>query len=207
MICLQMLYTKSWVELAKVTTPNIVNYCLKHGYSWNIQCIDAPYDAFEKIRQIQKIFSNDEADVVWSLDCDVLITNYTKKVEDYLDEENKLFLCKDYNGINCGSFIVVKSEWSLQLLEKIIYYSKYDDIYCEQDALQRYMKIRGCENIRKLPHPSINSYLYENYPEIPTQTHEQGQWNIGDFILHLPGIGMEERFKILNETKQHIIYE
>lgn len=206
-ICIQMLYTKGWLELAKITCGNIVNYCRKHGYMWNIQCVDEPYDAFEKIRQIQKIFENDEADIVWSIDCDALITNYKCKVEDYLDEENDFYVCKDYNGINCGSFIVRKSEWSLRLLQKIIWYSKYEEVHCEQDALKVYIRIRGCENIKKLPHPSINSYIYENYPEIPMQSHDKGQWEIGDFVIHLPGIGMQKRLDILNEIKEKIIYE
>lgn len=207
-ICIQMLYTQGWLELAKVTTPNIVNYCRKHGYTWNIQCIKEPYDAFEKIRQIQSIFENNEADAVWSLDCDAIITNYTKKVEDYLNEEDYFYVCKDYNGINCGSFIVVKSEWSIRLLEKMIWYSKYDDIHCEQDALQRYIKIRGCENIKKLPHPSINSYLYKLYPEIPMQTEEQGQWANGkSFILHLPGVGMDTRISIMKDILKDVVYE
>jgi len=85
-ITLQMLYTKSWRDIAKITVENIVNYCVKHGYNWNIQWLDEPYDAFEKIRHIQRLFEANEADVVMSLDCDLMITNYTVKVEDFLDE-------------------------------------------------------------------------------------------------------------------------
>jgi len=213
-----MLYTKGWVDIAKITTPNIVNYCRKHDYSWNIQCIGEPYDAFEKIRQIQGIFERNEADVVMSMDCDALITNYTIRIEDFIegDERNFFFVCRDYNGINTGTFLITKYggqtkflNYLLSLKDKnIIMGGKSFICSCEQDALNIVMYMYNglpYSKVKVLSHPSINSYMYELYPEIPPQTHEQGQWQEGDFILHLPGIGMGQRKQILSNTK--VIYE
>lgn len=212
MICIQCLYTQSWLDIAKIVVPNIIGYCQKHGYSWNIQCISEPYDAFEKIRQIQGIFQRNEADVVMSMDCDAIITNYTVKIEDFIKDKGWLFLCKDYNGINCGVFIVVNNGYSKIGLDCLLAKQYNLGVYCEQDALDSYLKViepiaikYNYPTVEILPHSSINSYKYELYPEIPPQTHEQGQWQEGDFVLHLPGIGMEKRKEILENIK--IIYE
>jgi len=207
-IAIQILYSKDWEDLAHVIVPNAVQYCVKHNYVWNIQCVKGQYDAFDKIRHMQEIFEMDEADAVFSLDCDTLITNHTIKVEEYLDYFHDAYFTKDYNGLNCGSFIIKKSEWSNSFLKFILSIRTEPKMYCEQDAINMYMEtIPNDEHIKILTHPSINSYIYQNYPEIPLQSHEQGQWNVGDFVLHLPGISMGKRIDILNKTKEQIIYE
>lgn len=208
-ICIQMLYTESWKEIALITVPNVVNYCRKHGYSWNIKCIPEPYDAFEKIREIKKIFYANEADVVMSMDCDAMVTDYTKRVEDFISEHNSFFCCEDYNGLNTGIFIVKNDIEGNIIIDYSLPMQGDIGFNCEQDKISNYFyhNTESDTGIEILSHPSINSYLYENYSEIPLQTHEQGQWNQGDFILHLPAIGMDKRKEILNEYKNRIIYE
>ena len=207
-VCMQMLYTQGWLELAKITIPNIVNYCRKHGYSWNIQCISEPYDAFEKITSITKMFESGEADVVVSLDCDSLITNHSIKIESFLDDVNKAYFCNDYNGLNAGIFIIKKSDWSGMFLFYCLNLKGVPNMDSEQDAINHFVKYCPIKSkIKILPHPSINSYLYKNYPEIPEQEHKQGEWEKGDFILHLPALTIEKRISIFNDIKYQIIYE
>jgi hypothetical protein len=52
-----------------------------------------------------------------------------------------------------------------------------------------------------LPHPSLNSYPYEHYPEFKNVTHEQGNWEEGDFLLHCPALPYEKRAEILRNAK------
>jgi hypothetical protein len=196
-----MLYTSDWSELAKLSVPNLVNYCRKQGYTWNVQCVSSPFSGYQKILYIQQLFNNNEADLVVSIDCDVLITNYNKRVEDYLSGEHSFFICNDFNGINAGVFAIKKTDWSKDFLSYLLLCQGEPDMHCEQDAIIKYTKeFPNDTNIQILPHPSINSYLYENYPEIPFQTHEQGQWVSGDFLLHLPGLSNQKRIEIFNNT-------
>ena len=67
--------------------------------------------------------------------------------------------------------------------------------------------------IEILPHPSINSYLYEEYGDnygkiVGVQkskpTHIEGQWEPGDFALHLPGIPNSIRIEIFETIKTQI---
>lgn len=205
-ICIQCLYTKSWLDIAKITVPNITAYCQKKGYSWNIQCIDEPYDAFEKIRQIQGLFERDEADVVMSMDCDTIITNYNRRIEDFIEDGKEFYITNDYNGVNTGIFLCVKSNRQKVFLEFLYSCKSFPEVYCEQNAIEKWLSLYPNDaQMKTLPHPSINSHEYSLYENIPAQSHEQGQWEYGDFILHLPGIGMEQRKQILSNTK--VIYE
>jgi hypothetical protein len=54
--------------------------------------------------------------------------------------------------------------------------------------------------IKIVGHPSFNSFDYSLYPEHSHITkREDGNWHEGDLLLHLPGISMEQREKILKE--------
>lgn len=208
-IGVQILYTQSWQDVAVITIPVIQKYCELHNYNSIIRTYQNDFSGFEKLIRIKEAFQNDKYNAIWSLDCDTLITNSSIKIEKYIFDDKDFFITKDYNGINGGSFIIKNSEYGNWFLDECLKLQGEPKIYCEQDAFTEMIKRLNmfADKIAILGHPSINSYLYENYPEIPTQTHEQGQWQRGDFLLHLPGIGMDKRLEILKDKKQHIIYE
>jgi hypothetical protein len=202
-----MLYTDSWLELAKLSLPNIVRFCLKHDYRWNIQRIKEPYDGFEKIRQILASF--EYADIVFSLDCDTLITNYNTKIDDFLDNTRDAYFANDVNGLNCGSFIIRKSEWSLSFLKTVLSYSGDEGMECEQNGVDRYIKEYGMDKIKILPHPSINCYPLEHYyPSYGKWGYQYGdkiqkpdnEWGKESFIIHVPGLPLVQRLHILKNT-------
>jgi hypothetical protein len=201
-ICILILYTRSWKPIADIVLPNLWEYCKKHGYDWDIMRFDDPYPSdfgFNKLIHSKRLLST--YDFVWSLDLDTLITNHDKKVEDFIDNKHDFFITKDVNGINAGSFIVRKSEYSLFLLEWLLALKGEEGMHCEQDAINFYYKVYENKKIKILPHPSINSYMYELYPEHNITEEKDGQWKEGSFVLHLPGIGMKTREHILKETK------
>lgn len=203
-IAILILYTQGWQDIADIVIPNAQSYADKHGYDLLVQKYPEPYFStfgYQKIEQIQAIFEHDQADVVWSLDCDALITNHKWKVEDFLDNEHDAYFCKDVNGINAGSFIIKNTQWSHDFMIWLLAQEGKEKMYCENDAIVAYDKEFPISLIKILPHPSINSYLYENYPEFKNITHEQGQWEYGDFVLHLPGMGIATRIEVLKNTK------
>ena len=204
-IVVSVLYTDSWVDIARVVLPNLYQYCKRHGYYLDARCFPEPYPSdfgFRKIDVIKELFLYQNTDIVWSLDLDTMITNHRMKIEDFVDEDHDFFITKDYNGINGGSFIVKKSDWAIKFLDYLLNCKGCLTIYCEQDAINDYMQVNANDpKIKILPHPSINSYHYELYHEIPKQKHEQGNWQEYDFVLHLPGIGMSKRLAILKSTK------
>lgn len=199
-VVLQCLYSESWLDIAKVVVPNIVGYARKHDYLWNIQCFkDYPSDfGYEKFRQIKDLFDSGETDVVVSLDCDLLITNYNKKIEDFLNESHDFYITYGANTYNAGVFILKKSEWAYWFIDYILSKQGKLNMHCEQDAIIEYIREFGTKDICIVPHPSFNSFNYRLYPEWPeVRSREEGCWALGDFILHLPGIGMEQRLNII----------
>lgn len=207
-IVTQILYTEDWKPIADIVIPNMIEYSKKHGYSYSPMLVPNGYDNFDKIHTMYDTFNLYDIDFIFNRDMDTLITNLTIPLESFIEDGKDLFICKDFNGINSGTFLVRKSEWSQKFLDYIMSKKGTEGIYGEQDAIVAYMnEFPNDEKIKILPHPSINSYLYENYPEIPMQTHEQGQWERGNFLLHLPGLGMNLRETILQKTLDKIIYE
>lgn len=197
-----MQYTLDWMSMAEITVTNNEEYARLHKYSFIPEIFESNYSGYSKFETIQKLFLYTETDVVFSLDCDALITNHAITVEKFLDKEHDFYICKDYNGLNAGSFIIKKSQWSYQFINYVLDQKGKDGMYCEQNGIEAYMReYPNSEKTKILPHPSINSYLYENYPEIPLQTHQQGQWEASDMILHLPGIGYDKRLGILKNIK------
>lgn len=203
-ICIQILYTNNWLEIAKIILPIAIQYTNKHGYAIDVKCVDHPFDGYEKLRQIKDKFVNNKYDIVMSMDADTIITNYTRKIEDLIDTDNDASFCYDHNGLNCGIFILRNTTKTKQIIDSALLQQGFEGMYCEQDALN---KVKKYFNYKVVPQYKMNSYLYELYPEVGKQTHEQGQWKEGDFILHLPALSIEKRIEILTEYKDKIIYE
>jgi hypothetical protein len=199
-------YTSDWSKLAAITVPILDEYCIKHRYHISVQEVVPyiPYNGRDKILQAKYLLEYN--DIVMVMDADAMITNFTTKVEDFIKDDYDLFVTRDYNGINCGVFIIRNSKWGIDLLDYFLN-SIDGDIHCEQDALNKYVNEYGMDRICIVEHPAFNSLLYENYPEIVGLKESKGQWRVGDFVLHLPGIGMQKRIDILNETKNKIVYE
>jgi len=191
------------MPMAKVVLPNATEYCNRHGYEFNFVWYPEPCNpdfGYNKLIKIKELFSKG-IDVVFSLDLDVLITNHNINVTDFLDDDYDFFVTKDVNGVNCGSFIIRNTKWSNDFINLLLKKRGEPGMHCEQDALRAYMEEYQITPIKILKHPSINSYLYQNYLEFGEQKHEDGQWREGDFILHVPGLGTERRLEILSTTK------
>lgn len=200
-------YTLDWFSLMSVTLESLEKYCSKHGYelSANEYVQYGQYTGKDKLREIKNCLL--ENDVVLSLDADTLITNHTIKVEDFIDDEHDFFISKDYNGLNAGVFIIKKSTWSFAFLDYINAISGTTEIHCEQDAINAFIKRFGAEKIKFIPQEKLNSYLYELYPEIGKLSYEQGQWQTGSFVLHLPAKSLTERIEIFKNRLNDIVYE
>lgn len=211
-ICVVYTPTQDWLSLAQVVLPNLHEYCLRHGYNLFIRIDPIPYNGFSKFTLINYLFNTQGFDYVFSLDLDTLITNHNIKIEDFVDSNKSFYICRDLNGINCGAFILKAGKWSKAFLNFCLSFEGKVD--CEQNAVDIYMGNTIDDlNIKILPHPSINSYKYDEYSPsygkigykegdvVLKPSHKQGNWEEGDFILHLPGQTIEKRIDIFKKTK------
>lgn len=201
-ICIITNYTYSFKEIIDIVSPSIIQYCETHSYNYILTKYERSLKDFDKIKKVNEYLN--DYDFIWALDGDAIITNHTIAVESFLDDEHELFLCKDINGINCGSFIIKNTSWAEWLIAWMLDLEGVKSIYCEQDALNMYLEKFPAQAERKvkfLPHQSINSYICKLYPEYDIVVQPKENWKEGDFVLHLPGVSNEKRLSILKEIK------
>ncbi len=212
-IAITTFLTNLYQPLADITVNEMNKYCDKHGYHLNVNVISNEESFhFVKTKDTRRLL--DEFDIVAAIECDCLISNHTIAIESFLDNENELFYTTDRNGANFGVYIVKSSEWTKQLFDWINSQNhKYGD---EQNVIEQNPNI---DKAIKVKHPCFNSIPYnEYYPSlgvigymegdiVTMPTHEQGNFEKGDFIMHLPGHTLEARCHIFQQYLKDIIYE
>jgi len=208
MISVFAYYDHRFDDVAWLSIPSIQRYCLKHGYSLTVHrgSFGDPnrLPCFQKTDMAQALMSG--TDVLFVVDVDILITNYAVRLESFLTPKASLFGCEDVNGFNAGLYMVRNTQVGRDLMEFASAYGRMaPDGHGDQNAIRKWIEFNPHE-YQRAPHPAFNSYLYEEYGG--KRTHEEGQWEPGDFILHLPGCTNQRRIEIMtSEAIQNAIIE
>lgn len=211
-IAVNTFYTHSYQPLANIVVPNLKDYCYRHNYDLHITTV--PDGNFHYVKTIDTRKLLDEYDLVFTMENDILVTNHNIKPTDFIDDEHDMFLTRDINDNNSGIFITKSSEWSKGWLDFVQSFKGEDGYGDEQNVWERHHH----EKIKYVPHPSFNSYPYIEYapsygyinweqynPRKEIPTHDMGNWEKGDFILHLPGMTLEKRIELFDKYKEHIV--
>jgi hypothetical protein len=196
------LYNDSYKDLAHYTYDNgVIPYGKKHSYKTFCKTDNFPNDYkiyFEKIKFILDTFKdNPELDWIWWIDCDALITNHNIKLENIIDNDYHIIMSTDFNGLNCGSFLVKNSSegkaWLEMIFSQRYVYRYYSHHWPEQIIIME--TARNYTDILKvIPQKTFNSYYYSLYGE--NYGHDgsgldrlgvSGNWEAGDFVIHWPG--------------------
>lgn len=188
-------------DIFDVSYPNMKEYCNKHGYIPIVIHLEDGGWHYKKHETFNDLFHKGY-DLIWYRDDDSVITNMTIPIESFIDDQHELFICEDdIMGINGGSLIIKNNNGGKWVNDFILSHKK--DFNNEQEVMEYYkdeLFLLGYMKI--LPHPSINSYPYEMYPELDQATpHEKGNWREGDFLLHCPALPYEKRAEILRKAK------
>lgn len=195
-----------YAELAKYTIKNNkIPYCLMHGYTFsgkNDQ-FQIPNLGFEKIRLLLELLKTGKYEWILWLGCDTLITNFGIRIEDRIDDNYHFIISSDSNWpINSDCFLVRGSNEGIGILQEIMdLYPKFSGHeYFEQAAIISLLNQDMFSKLIKIvPQKLLNAYNYAMYPHIPKMSEgldfygNNGEWSIGDFILHWPGMTMENR--------------
>jgi len=169
-------------------------------------------DAFEKYPDCEWIFNTD---------CDVMITNFTVKLEsivnEYAKDENvHVIIPADCNGINCGNMFIKNSPIGKAFIDTIIaglplYREWYlfenqliQDLCVGTHLTEQGIKAGGTlwgRVVKVLPQRVFNSYDYKNIPLLKGRPNyndilgNNGEWQKGDFIVQWPSTDLEYRLK------------
>lgn len=217
-IAVAYLYGENYSELASITKPSLIAYCAKHNYACHIKCVDKNskgWYGFINTKYGRELL--DKYDLVFVMEGDFLITNLSPKIEDFIDEENHFYICKDRNNYNGGSWICKGTKEGKAWLDFVNSFE--NEVDHEQYVFEKYCSLTPF--IKTLFHPSINSIPYSPYygpsygkmlfkegDETNIPTLEEGHWTPNCLNCHLPGLtDINQRIKIFTELKESIIYE
>ncbi|KAH7300504.1 hypothetical protein KP509_24G065600 [Ceratopteris richardii] len=131
-------------------------------------------------------------DWIWLLDLDALIFNFNVKLESIVESARAhhqgndvdIVISNDHNGVNAGSFLIRKSEWTRQLLRKWWQTQVgvgMDEKFFEQGALNHL--IHTDKSMAAHVHiAAIRQFNAYGYP-----SGDLYRFREGDFIVHCPG--------------------
>lgn len=213
-IALTTFFTHSYSDLAAITVEKMKMYCEKHGYYMNINIIN-DFNRCHFVKTVDTRRLLDSFDVVMGIEADCLITNFNTKVEDFLDEENELYITTDLTNINFGVFIVKSSFYTKSLFDWI---NKLENKYGDEQEI--FEANRNIEKTKVVSHPCFNSIPYSPYyapgygkmfykegDEVYICKENEGHWMPGNFIMHLPGMEMSRRVEVFTNHLKDIVYE
>ncbi len=200
-LCCTM-YSPSHKPLAEVSLPNLGEYCARHKY--NIAAIPIEDDKWEykKHEWLEQMFEKGGWDIIWYKDIDSVITNMNKRIEDFVNKKHDFFITRDFTELNGGSIIIKNSDGGRWVNDFIL--DKRNEYENEQNIINAFSEsVDFSAHMKILPHPSINSYNYSLYPECKEYVGKDdfGDWRIGNFVLHVPGLGFNDRIEVLKNAK------
>jgi hypothetical protein len=203
--------------LADITDAVKREYCERHGYSYFVKTDVAftPDIGFEKIRMVLDLFDK-HPDIEWLLFCesDAIVSNFNIKIEDRIDNRYHFIVATDINDINAGVFLARNSSEGRKYLNYILKQRpKYQDNWqAEQGVIQD--TFDGWRHaVRVVPQRTMNSFQYQFYrygdhrdrPPHRDIMGNDGNWQQGDWILHWPGMSLENRLQVSKQMIPYIV--
>lgn len=204
------IHNESYAELAGMTfDKNKIPYCEKHSYKLFAKTSNFSEGTkvyFDKLRHCLEVLEqNPDLKWIWWLDCDAVITNFNKKIEEFCDNNFICVLTCDNNSPNNGSFFLKNCDKSKQFLRDVLsvedsfldfntFYkgcpwdnAAWNKIYDNSPEYQTLFKIQRQRD--------FNSYSYiSDYHRLTNRdmamTGELNQWQPGDFVVHYAGLGL-----------------
>jgi hypothetical protein len=183
---------------------------------------------YQKIYDIKDIMeTRPDIEWIWVTGADSLITNFSIKIEDKIDNRYHFMISVDYNNINSDSFLIRNTPEGKSLIDYLI---QVEEAACKEwDTDQRalawalgiptsgnvwpnipyYPVSDRFKNIAKIyPQTYMNSYNYDLYIRYMKSLNPaaedydvfgyRGNWKKGDWLIHWPGISLEERIVLAN---------
>jgi len=176
-------------ELAALTVPNKLEYCLRHGYSLLVD--NRPYE--EVVKNLSDIILSALADhdIVWTLDADAVITNMTVPIHTLECLGMCMTVCEEkiveWNTLNCGSVVWKSNCGTRYLLERLKEAeSEWIEMPCQQQSWFGSMARTAGDLITVAPFRSFNSCVWS----VPGKSMNEfaSHWQPGDFVFHPCGI-------------------
>ena len=210
-IAIASLYDDNYEDFVQQTLfSNHIEYCNRHGYT--LLAEKRSFVENKGWEQIKFLLENiSKYDWIWYVGNDTLVMNHTIKVEDKIDNNYHYIVSSDINGPNAHSFLVRNSPECIQWLE-FIWSMRFNDDYFHHNWADNQV-VHDFHNqqpwstyIKVQPQRYMNSYLYrELWGYRWEERWAEGQFEEGDWLLHMPGTDLETRKWIVENFKNKVI--
>lgn len=193
--------SESYKVLSDVTYPAWREYAARHGYDFISEGVTDERGAnWQKISMIAHHIKT--YDLVLWVGADTLCTNPDIKIDKFWMSQGtpSMIFSTDVFGINSDVMLFAKgaaSEMFLYAVNDVGYLTYKDHRWAEQEAIIRFAHQKPYSDwVKVIPQKGFNSYIHAEYGR-PSEW--PGNWERGDWILHLPGLSLERRIEIINE--------
>jgi hypothetical protein len=220
-------WLENYRELADLTDANKLSYCAywaKKGVMYDFLAYKGHYDeslplGSQKIKLIKQFLP--AYDIIFWQDTDSMIMNFTKRIEDFLDDTHSFYFSSDINGCNGGSFIIKNDVNGNRLLDVLVQnIPAYADNAMQESAMLQNMRNEWQDVLRIMPQTGecgINAYFDDLYYwiygkdvfESLRANGNRSDFESGDFLVHWPGCSLGHRIELATSDRvlKAIIYE
>lgn len=184
---------------------------------------------FEKIHLARDVLeAHPEYEWVWWTGTDSMITNFGTRIEDRVMSSHHFIVSLDVNGLNVDSFLVRNTLEGRGFLDEIL--ARQEEGLKHWDGEQRIIDylcgfpgtsepnwprgdaVRVCDQykdvVKVMPQRYMNSFNYLLYPQYDPphdKMNRDGNWVLGDWLIHWPAVTLEGRLQLANFYKEHIV--
>jgi hypothetical protein len=205
--CIATIYNPDYAFICDVTNPNKQRYAARHGYEFIPSVIEISHLdlSFARYGWYTRLLQSNFYDWLFCCDGDMIFTNFTILLNSFVGTDHHFVIAKDALMVQAGVFLVRNSPHGRSILRRIsAMQSQFRDGLRDQEAIQVAMS-EFPEAFKVLPQRRLQSYEYGlykdlggNYLKAQDADGNDGQWQPGDFALHVPGVG-EQKLKVLSE--------
>ncbi len=207
------MYDDGFEPLGRYCSQGKIEYCTHHNYDCIIKTSDFDRSRHIYWSRVKFLLQHlPQYDWIFWCDADAIIMNQTIKLESLVDEDADFIISKDFNGINNGAFLIKNAQRSLDFLNEIWSWPKNKEGLenlpggGDQAATILFQRLHpGKLKMKFVPQRTFNSYLLEHYFTDLPMDYANSQYQYGDFVLHMPGLGDGTRLSIFHEYRHKVI--
>jgi hypothetical protein len=232
MYALVELHDANYQPLADLTwVENKLEYAKIHGYKAFCRMDNFVPNVgigYQKIYYIKELLENNpEIEWFWWTGTDTMITNFGTRIEDRIDTRYHFIVAVDKNGINADSFLIRNTPEGQKLFNEVLSLeeasSKFWDV--EQRAISNLFGFPGTgeagwpegndlkvtneykDIVKLVPQRYMNAFNYQlyHYTDHRDKLGWDGNWQIGDWLIHWPATSLEYRSQLYDFYKEYII--
>lgn len=205
---------EAYKQLSNLTWENNRElYAKKNGYDTVVRTdnFGGMNLGFAKISLLIDALKTNKYDFVFWSGTDTIITNFSIRLESLFYDGFHITMATDFNGLQSDSILIRNTmegrAWLKMIMDNMPTYLNHP--FLEQGVMME--TYNQYKHILKLvPQRYMNSYFYDLYKNKGAKSNNDslgfsGQWEKGDFLLHMPDQPMHirlERFNdIINSSK------